>query len=96
VRRSDARLRQGETRVRASSEAPGLFAFSRHIPGQPGETLVVINTAATPLAANVVVDAASTRWRAALGPCPTAMAAPATLAIRLPPLGYMVCEGQPQ
>jgi glycosidase len=96
VRRADPRLRHGETRVRLSGDAPGLFAFSRHIPGQPGETLVVINTSAVPAAGHVTVEAASTRWRALLGACPTATAAPATLALSLPALGYVVCEGLPE
>lgn len=96
VRRRDARLRHGETRVRLAGDAPGLFAFSRHIPGQPGETLVVINTAATPATGHVMVEAASTRWRPMLGACPTATAAPGTLVLSLPALGYMVCEGVPE
>ncbi len=92
VRAADPRLRHGETIVRASSETPGLFAFSRQLPGRPGETLVVLNTAATPLTANVMVDPASARWIARLGNCPATSAAPGTLAIQLPPFGLAVCS----
>lgn len=92
VRRSDARLRTGTTQVRAASDAPGLFAFARRIPGQPGETLVVMNTSAAPLAANVMIDPAAGHWASRYGTCPANAAAPGTLAITLPPLGVAVCS----
>lgn len=92
VRAADPRLRHGETIVRAAGDTPGLFAFSRRLPGRPGETLVVLNTANTPLTANVMVDPASQRWTARFGNCPATAAAPGTLAISLPPLGLAVCS----
>ena len=94
VRKRDARLRHGLTQVRAAGDGPGLFAFSRRIPGQPGETLVVMNTAATPIAANVMVDPAALGWTARYGTCPANAAAPGTLAITLPPLGVAVCSSE--
>jgi glycosidase len=94
VRRADPRLRHGHTIVRAAGDAPGLFAFSRRIPGQKGETLVVMNTANTPLAAHVMVDPASLRWAARFGTCPATAAAPGSLAISLPPLGLAVCSSE--
>ncbi|WP_017668731.1 alpha-amylase family glycosyl hydrolase [Sandarakinorhabdus sp. AAP62] len=92
VRRGDPRLRHGLTEVRAAGDAPGLFAFARRIPGQPGETLVVMNTSAAPLAANVMIDPAASRWASRYGSCPASAAAPGTLAITLPPLGVAVCS----
>lgn len=94
LRRADVRLRRGITIVRAAGQTPGLFAFSRRIPGQPGETLVVLNTASTPLTANVMVDPAARRWTTGIGPCPASVAAPGTLAISLPPLGFAVCSSE--
>ncbi len=95
VRAADPRLRHGRTIVRAAGDAPGLFAFSRRLPGQPGETLVVMNTANTPLVANVMVDPANRAWTSRLGTCPATAAAPGTLAISLPPLGVAVCSSEP-
>jgi glycosidase len=94
LRRGDARLRQGATIVRAAGQTPGLFAFSRRIPGQRGETLVVLNTSNAPLNANVMVDPASLHWASGIGACPALAAAPGTLAISLPPLGYAVCTSE--
>ena len=96
VRRADPRLRRGETIVRAAGDAPGLFAFSRVIPGQPGETLVLLNTSAVPITANVLVDTASQAWAAKLGPCPASAAAPGSYRISLPPFGHAVCATKDQ
>ncbi|MEY2883236.1 MAG: hypothetical protein RL490_960 [Pseudomonadota bacterium] len=98
VRKADARLRQGETLVREAGDAPGIFAMSRIIPGQAGETLVAINTSTRPLIANVRVDPTSLAWTRSAGTCPVAAAAPGTLTISLPPLGWAVCrsEGEPK
>ncbi len=92
VRAADPRLRHGQTLVRAAGDAPGLFAFSRRLPGRAGETLVVMNTANTPLTANVMVDPASLAWTSRLGACPATAAAPGTVTISLPPLGVAVCS----
>jgi neopullulanase len=92
VRSTDPRLRRGTTQVRAAGDAPGLFAFSRRLPGLPGETLVVMNTANTPLTANVMVDPAHRAWTSRYGICPATAAAPGTMTINLPPLGVAVCS----
>ena len=94
VRAADPRLRHGTTLVRAAGDAPGLFAFSRRIAGQPGETLVVMNTATTPLRANVMIDPAALHWTSRHGNCPVSAAAPGTLTVELPPLGFAVCSSE--
>lgn len=94
VRKADVRLRQGETLVREAGDAPGIFAMSRVIPGLSGETLVAINTTNKPLTANVRVDPASLAWTRSAGTCPAAAAAPGTLTISLPPLGWAVCRSE--
>ncbi|OYU15967.1 MAG: alpha-amylase [Alphaproteobacteria bacterium PA4] len=94
VRKADARLRQGETLVREAGDTPGIFAMSRVIPGQAGETLVAINTTTRALTANVRVDPASLAWTRSAGACPATAAAPGTLTISLPPLGWAVCRSE--
>ena len=94
LRAADPALRRGLQTVRAAAETPGLFAFTRALPGQTGETLVVFNTGTAPLTANVVVDPSSTRWTAARGSCPTASAAPGVVRVTVPPLDYMICVSE--
>lgn len=98
LRAADPALRRGLQTVRAAAETPGLFAFTRALPGQTGETLVVFNTGTAPLTANVVVDPSSTRWTASRGACPAVSAAPGVVRVTVPPLDYMICvsESRPQ
>jgi glycosidase len=93
LRAADPALRRGAMRVRHAGEAPGLFAFSRVLDGQ--ETLVAFNTSGEAIDAQVRVDAASLRWRAAHGDCAAASSAPGSLRVRVPPLGYIVCRAEP-
>ena len=100
VRAGEAALRRGRTIVRQSGETPGIFAFSRQIDGEPGETLVTINTATTPQAANVLVDPASLAWRGLSGDCAATATAPGSVRVSLAPLSWSVCttrspEGRP-
>lgn len=92
VRAGDVRLRRGATIVRHAGDTPGIFAFSRRMPGERGETLVVLNTAATMQTANIGVDPASLRWQARMGPCAASAAAPGSYRITLAPLAYAVCS----
>ena len=92
LRKADPALRGGEQVVRASSDAPGLFAISRRAPSGGGETLAVFNTGTTPVAANVLVDADSTRWEALHGRCAPASAAPGSYRVEVAPLDYVVCR----
>lgn len=94
LRAADPALRRGLQTVRAAAETPGLFAISRRLPGQTGETLVVFNTGTEPLSANVAVDPSSTRWTAARGSCPIAAAAPGVIRVTVPPLDYMICASE--
>lgn len=94
LRAADPALRRGRQTVRAAAEAPGLFAITRALPDQAGETLVVFNTGTEPLSANIVVNAASTRWTASRGSCPTASAAPGVVRVTVPPLDYMICVSE--
>jgi hypothetical protein len=91
LRAADPALRRGLQTVRAAAEEPGLFAFTRALPDQAGETLVVFNTGTTPLTANVAVDPASTGWSASRGACPAQSVAPGVVRVSVPPLDYMIC-----
>ena len=91
VRHSDTALRRGRTLVRQSGDAPGIFAFSRVIDGEPGETLVTINTAPAPQTANVLVDPASRDWRQLSGDCAATATAPGSVRVSLAALSWSVC-----
>lgn len=95
VRREDARLRRGRVVVRVADQTPGVLAVSRM--DATGETLTVFNTATESRTVNVPVDPNSLAWRALLGQCPAAAAAPGSLPVSVPALGYVVCvsEGEP-
>jgi glycosidase len=92
VRKTDPRLSRGKTLVRQSGETPGIFAFSRVLENAPGETLVVLNTATTPVTARILVDPASSRWHSLAGTCAATPAAPGSYAIALAPLSFAVCS----
>ncbi|MDE2597931.1 MAG: alpha-amylase [Sphingomonadales bacterium] len=94
IRRSTPALSEGTTRVRASSDKPGLFAVSRFDPASGREVLLAFNTSASAISANVAVDPASGSFTALAGPCPGAAIAPGSVAIQLPPFGYAICAAK--
>jgi len=94
VRGSDPALRSGDQIVRAYGNEPGLFAFSRRIPGTPGETLAVFNTSTKPITAQVQVDTGSLAWTSLHGQCAAAATAPGSYRVELAPLEYLVCKSE--
>jgi glycosidase len=94
VRAAEPALRRGRQIVRAYGDKPGLFALSR-IGEDGGEILVLFNTSTTPVAAQVEVEPASDRWQALRGDCAPESSAPASVAVRVPPLDYLVCKSVP-
>ena len=92
VRAADPRLRRGRVAVRTADQEPGILAVSRL--DDDGETLVVFNTSTEPRQANVAVELTSERWRALLGQCPAAAAAPGAVSVSVPALGYVVCVSE--
>jgi glycosidase len=94
IRAADPALRRGRQIVRFAGDKPGLFAVSRVIDGQPGETLILYNTSTAPLTANVEVAAASRNWTSLRGACPTAASAPGSIRVSVPPLDYMICVSE--
>jgi len=94
LRQSDVRLRQGLQTVRFAAEAPGIFALSRRMPEDAGETLVVYNTSKASITANIEVDAASSDWSSVRGQCPTAATAPGSVRITVPAFEYLICSSE--
>ena len=91
VRQGHVALRRGRQLIRTYHEKPGLFAVSR-IDDQSGqEVLVVFNTSARELKANVEVDSKATGFETLLGNCPASVRAPGSVAVELAPLDYAIC-----
>ncbi len=84
-------LTRGDQRLRFASAKPGLLAVSRVDPETRQEVLLAFNTATTPLDANVQVGAGTTVATLAGSGCAARVAAPNTVRVTLPPLGYAVC-----
>ena len=92
LRQSDPALRRGLQTIRFAGDAPGLFAVSRKLPGIAGETLIVFNTAMTPIVSQIEVDAGSLRWTSEYGSCAPAASAPGSVRVSVGPLDYIVCK----
>jgi len=92
VRAADERLRRGRVVTRTANQTPGILALSRL--DDDGETLVVFNTSTEAKSVNVQVEASSANWTAALGDCPATAAAPGSLSVTVPALGYIVCASE--
>ncbi|WP_395945749.1 alpha-amylase family glycosyl hydrolase [Brevundimonas sp.] len=95
IRAAEPALRHGRQVARASGEKPGLFAVS-HLDETGGETLVLFNTSTAEVSAQVEVEAASLRWQAVHGDCEAEASAPASYAVRVPPLDYLICKSAAQ
>lgn len=93
LRAAEPALRRGRQVVRAYGDKPGLFAFSRLNDG--GEVLVLFNSSTAPVSAQVEVEPGSLRWQALRGDCAARSSAPASVAVRVPPLDYLVCKSVP-
>ncbi|MGZ2411256.1 glycosidase [Sphingomonas sp. F9_3S_D5_B_2] len=94
IRTAHPALTRGLQLIRFASDKPGLFAVSRLDPANGREMLLVFNTSTSALHQHVRVETRSTRFEALAGPCPLAAAAPGTVAVDLPPLGYAVCNAR--
>lgn len=92
ARAADVRLRRGRVAVRVADQTPGILALSRL--DESGETLVVFNTSTEARQVNVPVEPGSARWRALIGQCPAASAAPGAVSLSVPALGYLVCVSE--
>jgi len=92
VRRADRALRRGLQTVRAAGDGPGLFALSRRVPGEAGETLIVFNTSDRPITGQIRIDYASADWISEHGACAPHASAPGSYGVKLGALDYLVCR----
>ncbi len=92
IRAAHPRLRRGLQTVRFAAEEPGLFAVTRAIDGETGETLIVYNTSTAEISANIEVDAASSEWSSLRGACPGVATAPASVRVTVPALDFVICS----
>jgi glycosidase len=90
IRKAHPALRSGSTVFRAGADGPGILAFSRLLGGR--EVLVAVNTSKKPVEQNVVIETSSQRFTTLAGTCPATAAAPGSVRITLPPLGYAICD----
>ena len=91
IRTSHPALTRGLQRIRFASDKPGLFAVSRFNPNDGREILLLFNTSTSAIHQNVRVETGSTTFETLAGDCPAEAAAPGTVTVNVPPLGYAVC-----
>ncbi len=89
VRAAEPALRRGTQVLRARGDKPGLFAVSRLLDGR--EVLVAFNTSTSPINANVQVEIGSLAFKSRHGDCTAVASAPGSVAVKIPPLDYIVC-----
>lgn len=94
IRREHPQLRHGRTIVRYATDKPGLLAFTRG-DDDGHEILVALNTSNDAITTDVEVGTQSSRFTALAGACPAKVAAPGSLSLSLPPLGYAICAASP-
>ena len=94
IRTSHRALTRGRQLVRYAQDKPGLFAISRFEPGTGREMLLLFNTSTAPVRQNVRVETRSSRFDTLAGNCPAIAAAPGSVPVELPPLGYAVCNAR--
>ena len=94
IRTSHRALTRGLQVIRYAQDKPGLLAVSRFEPGSGREMLLLFNTSTAPIRQNVRVETHSTRFAALAGNCPVTAAAPGSVAVELPALGYAVCDAR--
>ena len=83
-------LTRGRQMLRAREETPGLLAISRFDPVTNAEALLAFNTATTALTRQVEIGVEATAARPLAG-AGCKVAAPGSLTVTLPPLGFAVC-----
>jgi glycosidase len=95
LRAAHPALRRGSELIRARGDTPGLLALSRFDPDTGAEYLLAFNTSTAKLDAQVEVDPRSEDFATLAGtPCASRAAAPGSLALSLPPLGYSICAAR--
>jgi len=91
LRTATPALTRGRQTLRAREETPGLLAISRFDPVTNAEVLLAFNTSTTALTRQVEVGVEATAARTLAGAGCGTVAAPGSLTVTLPPLGFAVC-----
>lgn len=91
LRNAHPGLRDGEQVVRIADEEPGLYVFTRTDPTD-GQYVIALNTSLQFRAAYTVVNSGFNRWSALHGACAAHSAAPGSLHVEVPALGWIVCR----
>ncbi|MEL7519725.1 MAG: alpha-amylase family glycosyl hydrolase, partial [Pseudomonadota bacterium] len=92
VRKANPALRRGLQNTRAYRDEPGILAITRRDPESGQVVLLAFNTSMGAITENVPVDYASRTINTLAGTCPAAIAAPGSVTVTLPALGFAVCE----
>ncbi|GAA4781145.1 alpha-amylase family glycosyl hydrolase [Stakelama sediminis] len=95
IRRSHKALMEGPTTIRQTSQKPGLLAYTRGA-DDGHEILVAMNTSTSPITRDVTIGVSDARFTTLAGFCPAVAAAPGSVTISLPPLGYAICQAAPE
>ena len=91
LRLSQPALTRGRTLLRAREEKPGLLALSRIDPATGRELLLAFNTSTAPIDRLVEIGEGEAATTLAGQGCAARAAAPGSLRVQLPALGYAVC-----
>jgi neopullulanase len=94
IRTSHPALTRGRQMMRYAQDKPGLFAVSRFDPATGNEMLLLFNTSTSPVEKNVAVETASAQFEPLAGNCPAIAAAPGTVRVSVPALGFAVCNAR--
>ncbi|WP_374531238.1 alpha-amylase family glycosyl hydrolase [Novosphingobium sp.] len=94
VRRTTPALTEGMSKVRMSSDKPGLLVVSRFDPVTGREVVLAFNTSAQGVSSRVAVEPASLAFAPLAGQCPVRADAPGTITITLPAFGFAVCAAK--
>jgi glycosidase len=95
LRGTHVALRRGAQVVRAYVRTPGIFAASRLDAESGSEVLMVFNTSAQAIDAQVEVDSRSERFSALHGSCAPSRSAPGSYRVHVAALDYIICTSGP-
>ncbi|MFK4003186.1 alpha-amylase family glycosyl hydrolase [Qipengyuania sp. NPDC077563] len=93
MRTASPALRRGLTTIRAfDHEGPGVLAVERFDDASGQRVLAVFNTSNTPIKRVIGTESGTKSLVSLAGNCPSKPAAPGSVRISLPPLGWAICE----
>lgn len=92
LRQNHAALRRGEQIVRYADLEKSTFVISRLDPDGQYEYIAAFNAADTAQDLVFSVNGNANSWESLSGTCPTSSAAVSSVAISLPPTGYVLCR----